>query len=128
MNVGGPWNQNNDKVLLMIFLVVACDHDLPNVSVELFLKLQWSSLDGMMKLIGVFVKQFINCWTQAVRISACCFQQVLFIWQGGSEVVAAVAFHFSPSWESDCWDLQVAFGNWCDECIFGRRTMHFVRT
>ena len=41
-----------------------------------------------------------------------------------SEAGAAVTFHLCPSCESDCWDLQVSPGNWCDEHVFDSHPTH----
>ena len=63
MGVSRSQNQDNhgDWVFLVIFLVVACHHDLASISVEMFLELCLTLLEGMVKVIGAFVKQFVNC-------------------------------------------------------------------
>ena len=68
MSAGGSkqhQDASDDQILLMISFVVACHHCLPSVSVEFF-KLQLSFLNGMLKLVRVFVKHLVDCWTKAV--------------------------------------------------------------
>ena len=64
MSASCSWNQDacGDWILLVVSLVVTCHHDLSSgVSVRMFFETDFTFVKGMLKVIRVFIKQFMNC-------------------------------------------------------------------
>ena len=117
------WNPGSDQVLLMNFFVMACHHNCSGVIVKVFLEFQLAICGHMLWLIRMSIKQFIDCQAGMVGFSTGCFWSILFIQWCCSELGAAMAFNFNPSWECDgrkrLWQLHhasslgVDFVLWC---------------